>query len=130
MLRFLASTTLYLLANAIGLFVASLVLDGFHINAIGFLVSLLFFTVAGVVLGPFILKMSLRYVPALSGGIALVTTFAGLFLTTLFTDGLTINGLSTWIMAPLIIWVVVLLAGILLPLVLFKKTLQKHRDQS
>lgn len=130
MLRFLASTTLYLLANAIGLFVASLVLDGFHINAIGFLVSLLFFTIAGVVLGPFILKMSLRYIPALSGGIALVTTFVGLFLTTLFTDGLTINGLSTWIMAPLIIWVVVLLAGILLPLVLFKKTLQKHRDQS
>ncbi len=130
MLRFLASTTLYLLANAVGLFVASLVLDGFHINAIGFLVSLLFFTIAGVVLGPFILKMSLRYVPALSGGIALVTTFVGLFLTTLFTDGLTINGLSTWIMAPLIIWVVVLLAGILLPLVLFKNTLQKHRDQS
>ena len=56
------------------------------------------------------------------------TTFVGLFLTTLFTGGLQIEGLTTWILAPLIVWVAVLLAAILLPMVLFKKLLAPPPD--
>lgn len=126
MLRFLASSLIFILSNALGLLVASLLLEGFHIEPLGFVVSVLFFSVVGILFSPFILKLSIKYLPALRGGIALVTTFVGLWLTSMFTDGLTITGFSTWIIAPLIVWVCVLLAGIILPLFMFKKLLKKE----
>ena len=129
MLRFLASTALHLLGNAVGLLVASLVLDGFQLQPLGFIFSVVFFTAVEVLLGPFVLKMAIMHMPALRGGIALVTTFVGLFLTTLFTGGLRIEGVTTWVLAPLIVWVSVLLAAILLPMVLFKKVLAERSEQ-
>jgi hypothetical protein len=130
MMRFIASSVLTLLGNAAGLIIASLLLNDFHIHPVGFIVSVVFFTGVEILLGPFVLKMALRYLPALRGGIALVTTLVGLLLTSMFTDGLSIDGLSTWIMAPLIIWLSVLLAAILLPMVIFKKTLAAAKQHS
>jgi len=129
MVRFLATSALMLLANAVGLWIAALVLPGFHINWVGFVTSVLFFTGVAILLEPFIVKMALRYLPALRGGIALVTTLIGLLLTSTFTSGLTIDTLSTWIMAPLIIWLSVVLAGIVLPMFLFKKALGRVAEQ-
>ncbi len=128
MIRFLIHSLLTLLGNAVGLIIAAVFLSGFHIQPLGFIVSVLFFTGVEILLKPFILKMSIKYVPALRGGIALVTTFAGLLLTALFTDGLRIDDLTTWIAAPLIIWLAVVLAGIVLPMFLFKKAFQNLRD--
>lgn len=130
MIRFIATAVITLLANALGLIIASLLLDGFSVEPIGFVVSVIFFTGVEVLLEPFIVKMAIRYLPALRGGIALVTTLVGLLLTSIFTDGLQIQGFSTWVLAPLIIWLSVLLAGILLPLVIFKKTMQKVKQNS
>jgi putative membrane protein len=127
MLRFLAHSVLYLLANAVGLLAAAALLDGFQLQASGFIISLILFTAVGILLGPFVFKMAVDYAPALRGGIALVTTFLGLFLTQTFTDGLRIDGLMTWILAPFVVWACVLVAGILLPLVLFKKLLAEKR---
>lgn len=129
MVRFLASVALHLIANAVGLAIAALVLPGFHIEAVGFIVSVLLFTAVEVLLGPFVLKMAVQYAPALRGGIALVTTFLGLLVTTLLTDGLRIDGVTTWVLAPLIVWLCVLLAAILLPLVLFKNVLGEARER-
>jgi putative membrane protein len=130
MLRFLASSALYILANAVGLLVAALLLDDFTVTPLGFTVSVLFFSMIGIVFSPFILKLSIKYMPALRGGIALVTTFVGLLLTSLFTDGLTISGLTAWIMAPLIVWLCVVAAGIVLPMFLFKSVLAKRSSQA
>lgn len=123
MIRFLARTALTLLGNAIGLVVAALLLSGFHIDLLGFVFSVLFFTGVELLLEPFVLSMAIRYMPALRGGIALVTTLVGLLLTTIFTSGLSIDNLTTWLLAPLIIWLTVVVAGIVLPLFLFKKIL-------
>lgn len=82
-----------------------------------------FFTIAYILLSPFILKMAIQYAPAFRGGIALVSTVAVLGITAIFTNGLHINGLVTWVIAPLIIWLATVLAGIILPLFLFKKVL-------
>lgn len=128
MVRFLASSVLYILANAIGLSMAALLLDGFAIQPVGFVVSVLIFSLVGILLEPFITKMAIQYVPALRGGIALVTTFIGLLITTTFTDGLTISGITVWLLAPLVIWLSVVLAGILLPLVLFRRALGNVRE--
>lgn len=128
MLRFLAVTVLTLLGNAIGLLAASWLLDGFNVSAIGFVWSVVFFTIAQLILTPFVLSMSLRYMPVLRGGIALVTTLLVLFLTTLFTSGVEIKDATAWILAPLVIWLVTVLAGVVLPLFIFKKTLSRVKD--
>ena len=125
MIRFLARTVLMLLANAVGLLVAALLLPGFTVNFIGFVTSVVFFTTVELLFEPFIMKMAIRYLPAIRGGIALVTTFVGLLLTSMFTAGVEISGVTTWVLAPLIIWVSVLLAGIVLPLMLLKNILRE-----
>lgn len=129
MVRFLVTSLLYLIGNAIGLLVAAWLLPGMHLSPLGFVISLAFFTLVEVVLGPFVMKMAVSYIPALRGGVALVTTFVGLLLTSVFTDGLRIEGLSTWVLAPFVVWVVVLLAAVLLPMVLFKKVLAQGRER-
>lgn len=129
MLRFLATTVLTLLGNALGLIIASWLLEGFNLSVAGFLWSVLFFTIAQLILTPFVLSMSLRYLPALRGGIALVTTLVVLWLTTLFTSGVEIRDLTAWILAPLIIWLTTVLAGVVLPLFLFKKTLSNAKER-
>ncbi|USQ77850.1 phage holin family protein [Ornithinimicrobium cryptoxanthini] len=130
MIRFLATSLLYLMGNALGLLVAAWLLPGFHLAPLGFLISVLFLSLVEILLGPFVFKMAVSYVPALRGGIALVTTFIGLLLTTIFTNGVRIEGVLTWVLAPFVVWIVVLLAAVLLPLVLFKKVLAGRRGES
>lgn len=128
MIRLLASAVLHLIANTIGLIGASLLLSGFSITGVGFVVAVLIFTVTEVVAGPLIAKIALKNMPSLLGGIALVTTFVGLLVTDIFSSGLSISGLSTWILATLIVWLCALLAGVILPLLLFKNILKKRTD--
>jgi len=125
MLRVIAALCLGLLANAFGLLMANVILSGFSVNAVSFIWVVIVFSLIEVIAAPLMLKMSILHVPALAGGIALATTLVGLMLTTVFTDGLTIHGLSTWILATLIVWLCALLASLILPLFMFKKV----RDQ-
>jgi hypothetical protein len=123
MARLLARTVVELVASAIGLIVAAWLLQGVTLNASGFLVAVAVFTVAKVILGPLVLKISIRYARALTGGIALVTTFVGLLVTTWLTSGLTITGVGSWVMATIVVWLFTVIAILLLPMVMFKKLL-------
>ncbi len=122
----LASAVLTLLANAVGLLIAAALLDGFSIDALSLVQVTLVFTVVEVIAGPLLISISIKNLPALRGGIALITTFVGLLVTDLFLAGLSISGISTWILASLVVWLCALLAGILLPLILFKKALDQR----
>ena len=86
------------------------------------------FTVIVVVATPLLVKISLKNVPQMAGGVALVATLVGLFGAAMLSDGLTITGLTTWILAPLIVWLTSLIAGLVLPLILFKKVLEKKQE--
>lgn len=123
LIRLLASGCLHLLANGAGLIIATLVLPGFSIDAVSLVTVTVIFTVVEVVAGPLLISISLKNVPALTGGIALVTTLVGLLVTDTLSDGLNISGISTWVLASLIVWLCALIAGLVLPLVLFKKAL-------
>jgi len=125
--RFLAQMSLSLLANALALLAASMLLTGFAINGLAFVVAVCIFTAATVILEPLITKIARQNAPYLLGGIALVTTFVGLLVTTLVTDGLSITGIGTWVVATLVIWLAAVLAGLVLPRFLFKETLGDHR---
>jgi hypothetical protein len=121
--RFLARTVVELVASAIGLIVAAWLLEGVTLSASGFLVAVAVFTLAKVILGPLVFKLSFKYARALTGGIALVTTFVGLLVTTWLTSGLGIAGASSWVMATIVVWLFTVVAILLLPMVMFKKLL-------
>lgn len=126
MVRFFVQTLLSIIANAIGLVLASLLLDDFSITGFSFIVAVVFFTFVTAILGPFITKLALTNAPFLMGGIALVTTLVGLILTQALTSGIKISGLSTWAVATLVVWLFSVTANVILPLFLFKKMLNKN----
>lgn len=129
MIIFLIRLLIFLGSSALGLWVASLVLDGFHLTVSGFLAAVVVFTVAQSVLGPFISSIASRYASAFLGGVGLVSTFVALLIATTFTGGLEINGgAATWIAAVVIVWLVTALATWLLPLAFLRKRLRERRE--
>lgn len=129
MIRFLISVVIKLLANAVGLFLASVILSGFTISGFAFIVAVCIFTLVELILDPLITKIATDNIPALRGGVALVTTFVGLIITSLLSDGLSISGASTWLLATLIVWLCALLASIILPLFIFKKARENRNEK-
>ena len=124
MVRLIATTVVELVANAIGLLVAKWMLaPDFSITAAGFVWVIVIFTAARLILAPLIFKLAFKHLRAITGGIALVTTFVGLLVTTWLTDGLVITGVSTWVLATLVVWLFGVIALLVLPLVIFKKAL-------
>jgi uncharacterized membrane protein YvlD (DUF360 family) len=127
MLRFLAAVVLRLLANAAGLAIATWLLEGFTVTAAAFITVVVIFTVIEVVLDPLVLKLSIQYAPVLRGGVALVTTLVGLIVVTIVSDGLQIEGLTAWVVGTMIVWLGGVLAALILPLFLFKKTMSARK---
>ena len=128
MIRLLVSIVLQVIASAVGLIAAAWILEDMTLNGAAFVIAVLIFTAVTVVLQPLITQIAINKVEALRGGSALVTTFVGLFITTLISDGLQIDGASTWVLATLIVWLATVLAAIVLPLFLFKSILQNQRS--
>ncbi|MFC4784548.1 phage holin family protein [Nocardioides sp. MAHUQ-72] len=128
MIRLLIGAGIRLLANAVGLVVAAVVLDDMTITGAAFVVAVLIFTVVEVLVDPLLTRIALTSVPALRGGVALVTTFVGLAITAAVSDGLSISGATTWVLATLIVWLAALLAALILPLVLVKKAVDNRQS--
>lgn len=127
MVRFLISTAAYLVANAVGLVIAVVLLPGFVIDPLSFVVAVAIFSVVQTVLGPLITKISIKSFPQLMGGVALVTIFVGLSVTELVMDGMQIGGISNRLAATLLVWIGSLVASILLPIYVFKQLAPKAR---
>lgn len=121
MTRRIKSALALLAGNAIGLLFASLILSGFAIKPISFIVVVIVFTVVQVVAEPLILKLGEKKAPALKGGIALIVTFVGLFVTDLVSAGLTVGGVSNLLAATLLVWLGALIASVVLPIYVFKE---------
>jgi uncharacterized membrane protein YvlD (DUF360 family) len=121
MVRWLISVAIHLGANALALWIADLILDDMSIEWSAYLIAVLIFTLVEVLAEPLLTRMALNSVPALRGSVALVATFIGLVVTTLITDGMEIDGVSTWILATIIVWLGGLLAGLILPLIFVKR---------
>lgn len=126
MVRLLISAGVRLLANAVGLFVAQLLLgDDMTVTTTGFVVAVVIFTVVELLLDPLLTMVAVRHVRALRGSVSVLTTFLALLVTTLLTEGLQIHGVSTWVLATLIVWLASLLASLILPLLIGKRAVEK-----
>jgi uncharacterized membrane protein YvlD (DUF360 family) len=127
MIRLLVRTAILLVANAVGLIVAAALLDGMTLDATGFIIAVVIFTVALALMQPFLASQLRRRSSSALGGVALIATLAALIITTLITDGLSISGVGTWIAATVIVWVAALLAAFILPYLGLKKYLEERQ---
>lgn len=126
MIRFLVRTGVMLLANAIGLLVASVVLDSFEVNGVAFVTAVVIFTVALGLMTPFLANQLRKRQSSALGGVALIATLVSLVITDLISDGFTIEGLGTWIAAAVIVWAASLFAAFILPFLGLKKYLESR----
>ena len=133
MITFVIRALIFVVSAAVGLIVADLVLEGFTIDWShwwGFVLVVVIFAVLQSVLAPWLFKVARKNAPALLGGIGIVSTFAALVITALIPGaGLSI-GLPwwTWVVAPLIVWLVTALAALFLPGLLLKKKVDQRRS--
>lgn len=113
-------------ANAVGLIVAAALLDGMQLNGTAFILALIIFTVVFGLLQPFLLVQFRRSRVAALGGVALIATFVALLITDLLSDGLSIDGVGTWIAATVIVWLTALVATLILPFLGLRKYLEDN----
>lgn len=104
--RFLIGWFLGLVGTAIGLIVAALILGSdFQLNGVvGFFVSLIVFAILSALFTWLVFKFLLRNAGSVVALTGLVSTFLALLVTSVFTDGLDINGWG-WVWGTLIVWV-------------------------
>jgi len=121
MVRFLINLVIYLASAALALWVASLVLDDFNVTFEGLIIAAVIFAILQAILAPFIFNMARKYASFLLGGVGLVSTFLALWITTLVSDGLSITGVTAWVVGTLIVWLITAIGGWLLGLIFLKK---------
>ena len=127
MIRLLVRTLVAVAANAVGLIVASVVLDGFSINVASFIVAVVIFTIVFAVLTPFLAVQLRRLGNGAIGATALIATLVSLVVTDLLSDGFSISGVGTWIAAAVIVWLAALVAAFVLPFLGLKRFLEDNR---
>ena len=127
MIRLLIRVGIALLGAAIGLIVAAIVLgDDMSLDGPAFVLALVIFVVLTAVLEPLIEKIGDEHVSIIAMFSSLITTFLALLITELVSDGLTISGATTWILATLIVWACTALATWIL-LRMFIKNVRENR---
>ncbi len=126
MIRFLIRIAINLVTAALGLLLAGWIIPGVTLHIGGFLVAIVIFTVAQAILSPFIFNVARQYASPILGGIGLVSTLIALFLATLFSAGLQIDGVTAWVLAPLVVWIVTALGGWILGAIFIKKKLDSR----
>ena len=121
MIRLVLSILATIIANAVGLLLATALLAGFTIDAVSFAVVLLVFTGVMILTGPLVTKIAVTSMPQIRGSISLVSVFFGLKVTEWLMPGFDMGGLSNWLAATLLVWLGSLIAEILLPIYVFKQ---------
>lgn len=110
-MRFLYQIVAQMVLGAIALIVIHFALPGVTLHLAGFFIALGVFTLAHALFGPFVLNIAQRYAAPLAGGVGLVATVLALWVATLFTGGIEIHGVSSWVLAPIIVWLITALGG-------------------
>jgi uncharacterized membrane protein YvlD (DUF360 family) len=102
--RWILRIVLAVAANALALWLASVLLDGVVIDGTGFIVAVIIFSLLSLLLRPIIIWFVAKYARPVLGVVALVATFVILLITDVLSDGIEIEGVGTWILATLIVW--------------------------
>ncbi len=128
MIRFLLSIAISIVSAAVALLIASAVVNGVVVHAAGFIIAVLVFTAAQAILAPFVFNLARKYASAVLGGIGLVSTLLALFVATLFPNGLEINGVTAWVLAPLVVWLITALGTWILGALIIKRWWENRQE--
>ena len=116
MKKFLVAATTYGIANAAAILFAAIILGpGFEIGFLGFLMAVVIFTAVQAIARPILEKLAAKNLPQIMGSLSLITVFVGLWITDMAVAAMSIDGLSNWLAATLIVWLVSLIVEIALP---------------
>lgn len=130
MIRMLTRLAVNLVTSVVAFLIAKWIIPGFHLEWSGFFIAVAVFTIAQTVLGPFVFNMARQHASAILGGIGIVSTLLSLIIASLFPGGLTIDGVGTWFIAAVIVWLITALGGwILLALVAKRAKSRKDAEQ-
>lgn len=124
MIRLFISLIIMIAGNAIGLAAAMALVPGVRVDATGFVLAVFVLSVVEVLGNPLLTQIAIKYVPALRGSFALVTTFIGVGVIDWFLDGVSVPTLRAWLLASLVIWFGALIATLLLPFLFAKKAIR------
>ena len=105
---------------AIGLLVAAWVVPRVSLSVPGFIVAVAVFAATQAIPSLSILKLPHRYASLLLGGTGLALTIVALILASVFTDGLTIDGIASWLATTVVVWLVTTIGAITLPEMLIR----------
>lgn len=94
-----------LAANVIALLVAAIALDRFTVSTLTFPIVVVVFTIVGMVARPVVGALVEKYALAARSFIGLAAAFVTLLVTDMVSDRLDVEGIGTWIVATLIVWV-------------------------
>lgn len=130
MIRLLATAVVSVLADAVALLITAQLLDDMALDLSGFLLAVALFAITGTLIEPLLRQVAVRNAPALLGSTALLATLVSLVVTAWVGDGLRIDGAATWVLATVLVWLIAVAARMLLPLVIFKKTLAAARGRT
>jgi hypothetical protein len=119
--RFLVRIGVTLASAAIGLGVAVLLVPGFKVRLGAFIFAVIALTIVQALLAPLVARLVGRHVPALEGGVGVISTLVSLLVVALVPGGVSANRLSTWLVAAVIVWLFTGVAGA------FLSHLQKRR---
>ncbi len=130
MIRFLFHVLINLVTAAVGLLLAAWLVPGVTLQLAGFIVATLVFAFAQGILGPFVFNVARQYASPILGGIGLVTTLIALFVASFFQGGLEIRGVSAWVLATLIVWIVTALGGWILGAIFLKNRSARRKAET
>jgi hypothetical protein len=118
--RQIALRSFVLLASwAIGLLVAAWIVPRVSLSVPGFIVAVAVFAVTQAILSLAILKLPHRYASLLLGGTGLALTIVAL-IASVWTHGLTIDGMASWLATTVVVWLVTTIGAITLPELLIR----------
>lgn len=127
MVVFLIRALIFLGSAALGLWIASLIVDGFSVSAEGFLIAVIVFAALQSILTPWFVVMTRKYANALTGAVGLVSTVVSLWIATLVSNSITIDTGTAWVFGSLTVWLVTMLATLVLPLIFLRNRIDKNR---
>ena len=126
-MRIVARIVVCLATSAIALLIAATVLDGFHISALTFPIVVVVFAAISAIVRPVTEALLERNVRALSSFVGLIAAFLTLLVTDILSKGLTVNGVSTWIIGSLIVWGGQVVADMIVGPRLFRRIAREDR---
>ena len=129
MIRFLLNLVVYFLAALVGLIAADIILPGFSVSGwTSYIVVALIFGVIQGILSPLVGNVVKKNASAFQGGVGIISVLITLVITATLSSDLTVDGLTTWILAAIIIWLFAAIAAFILPFFIVKRVVDERRD--